>query len=536
MWDLRRRDIADIDRRMLELLSKRSALLVKEGSWRKSARKTRTDPALEKSLWQTWSAAGRDLGLDPDLLRKFFALAGCFGHESARPERRAAGPYVLKPRRAPADLRLPGPRALRASRMCLALAAAAGRPLRLDPIVLNDPLVELIKALNQAGAGLSWKGQTALSAAGPGLDFDAKLIFSGDDPLNLYLLTALALAGAGTCKLTGGPSLKLMDLAAVSEVLVRLGARLAALNPHTPGLPARLEFGADKEPEVRLGPDTPLDLGPALALAAWSYPAGLALIFDPQGPHREALAEAVLALNLCGVECVLQPGRCAVPPARPAVPARIDPPLDPALCAYLLALPAFARGRAALTGRWDPNLPLSRAVASGLNGLGLDLKITDSEVSSKARDLPKEAEISFGVRPETFPLALALCLAVAARGGRARAAAPGDVQARDLGLEMLERLGADFETSEGLVVVRPSKLSWQDSWASPGPFFSLALALISYLGPGIAIDNPHGLTSYWPGFWPLYNSLPTGLPRPRQQQEAAGHDPKPGRRVRVRKD
>jgi hypothetical protein len=60
------------------------------------------------------------------------------------------------------------------------------------------------------------------------------------------------------------------------------------------------------------------------------------------------------------------------------------------------------------------------------------------------------------------------------------------------------------------------------------------LALISFVRPGIALDNPGGLAALWPRFWALFNSLPVARDIAPAPKEPEKHDAKPkNRRVRI---
>jgi len=57
---------------------------------------------------------------------------------------------------------------------------------------------------------------------------------------------------------------------------------------------------------------------------------------------------------------------------------------------------------------------------------------------------------------------------------------------------------------------------------------------MSFIRPGIALDNPGGLAALWPRFWVLFNSLPIARDPAPARKEPEKHDAKPkNRRVRV---
>lgn len=527
VFEKRLRDIKELDAKILALLARRSEMLGREGAWRRSRGKPVTDPALEKQVWAAWEEAAREHGFDSKLLRQLFGMFNFFGHGQQRGARRQADAFGLAPRLMAVDVDLPAPRSLRRSRMWALLAAATGSSLRLAPAVLNDPLIELVKALNQAGAHLSWADEVLESVGGEeALVFEDKLLFAGEEPFTFFALLAQALRGAGRCKFAGGPPLKMLDIGPLNRVLPLLGARLTSLNPHAPGLPVRLECGGPMEGRVDLPIDTPADFAAALALSAWAYPQGLILTFAQDGALQAALEDAAAVLTASGVRVQLTPGKCFVPPAVPKVPAAPELPLDPVLCAYLAALPALAGGRVRLSGAGD----LPEAVLTGFADLGLAVRREGEALISEKGAPSGTPEVLFGRRPEYFPLALVLGLA---SNRPCRVAGPADPVVFGQGVDLLERLSARFETVEGFVALSPGELAWRESWNAPGAWFILGLSLAAFLRPGISVDNPGELTAVWPKFWAFYNALPSGRPAAVQRKDQAEHGKERKRRIRV---
>lgn len=522
----RLRDLLGIDARILELMAERSRLLRKESAWRRSKGQSRIDPALEKGLWVEWEQAGKQLGVGPKLLRQLFNHLNLLGDESAQIKRREETGYVLRPRRQPVSVSTPAPRSLSATRMWTTLAAAAGQDMALPFVIQNDPLVELIKGLNQAGASLSWSDE-AVECAGAEqpLDFEDKLIFVGDDPLNLHLLIALALTGAGRVKFAGGAALKLMDVTALNSVLPALGARIVPLNPHGKGLPARLECGGPMAAEVALPDDVPAGFAGGLALVGWAFPKGLKLSFSSPAAAAET-AEAAALLRACGVKATSDATGCTVQTGIPILPANPEAAADSALSAYLLALPIFADGAVTLTD--TPEGLESHPAITALARLGVELEASKGTLTSKAVKLPDQ-NIDLGPDPALLPLGLALAL----RAKRELSVAiPHGDDAADSARQFLDRMGATYAMESDQVTVTPTRLRWEGTWASPDPYYCLASALAAFVNPGIALENPGQLTSLWPQFWNIYNTLPTGKMKPAPVKETPDDKPK-RRRIKV---
>jgi chorismate mutase len=66
------RDLVDLDR-LLRLMRQRLALMHDVARWKWSAAQPITDPQRERELLQSVVERGRGKGLDPDLVRRFFA-------------------------------------------------------------------------------------------------------------------------------------------------------------------------------------------------------------------------------------------------------------------------------------------------------------------------------------------------------------------------------------------------------------------------------------------------------------------------------
>ncbi len=522
--------LSGIDERIVTLLTERAAILASEGSWRKDKQMSHADPDLEKQLWTVWENQAKPLGLDRSLLKKLFNLANMLGQTSRTGK--TATNFILAPRKLPVNMELKGPRSISMTRKAMFLAAAANVPLTLNHVVLNDPLNEMIKAFNQLGASLSWSegsvGNKPGKASPETFQFEDELVLVGNTPETLYMLSALALGGAGRCKFAGGPDLKLLDLKPMNKVLPMLGARIVNLNPHASGLPARLEYGGEMASEVTLHKDVPRLFAQALVLSAWSYPHGLAVKRISQ-EHLADYRESVDLLNAFGVKARLEGDKCLVPNATPVAPSGMVLPMDPVLCSHMLALPLFLGGGATMRGVWPKDDILAKLVTEQFALLGAELQLTESKATLKPGRLPDEVDFPMGRREELLPLALALAL-----GLKKAVVHLPSAGLPEAGQEMLDRLGASYEIADDKLMLKRSTLTWEGSWTSPDPYTTLALCLAACVKPGIAIDNPGGLTGLWPAFWNIYNALPTGqysAPKKEPVQETKSNGKK--RRIKI---
>jgi len=533
-------DLLDIDARLLAQVARRMKLVQRAAKGRQVL-----DRELEKQLWAAFDQASRQQSLDPRLTRQLFALLGSFGLEGQNSRRAADKPFTLVPRSEAADIDITGPRSRAHTRMLAVLAATTAQPCSLSGVVLSDPLIELVKALNQCGAHVSWS-EDGLEASAPDkfseefpLHFEENLVFAGEEPFTLFVLLAFALRDAGRSKFAGGAGLKSLDLRALDALLPVLGARLAPMNPRSRGLPARLESGGRMASRLMLTPDAPPLFAQALALAAWSYPEGLriALSTDPRAAADQAAAldDAMEVLNLCQVKAERRGEEYVVPACRPKLPRHPDLPMDKALASYVLAIPVVAGGFARLSGK----LAMPAPVLADFKALGLAPTFDGGAATCRSGPLTKDAALGMGRMPKYLPLALALALAA----GGARVALPAGAEgatARAWAMDLLDRLGAGYEsapdeTLDGpLVITSGPTAAWQGVWTAPDPWCAMALALLSFIRPGIAFDNPGGLASLWPRFWALFNAMPVVRDIAPAPKEPEKHAEKPkNRRIRV---
>lgn len=525
--------INDIDRKLASLLSERTRLLARAATARQEKRKPLSDPEQERRIWFEWDKAAKRLGLEPRLLRKAVALMNGMAYAKVGARQGPDMDFLLTPKRTPVDIDAAAPLSVDHLLLLIAVAAASGQAMQLTSVALNDRTVELVKALNQAGAALSWEQESLHAREGGGLTFEDKAIFAGDHEYSIYILLALGLGHAGRCRFSGGADLKLLDLGRLSDTLAAMGARLAPLTPHTQGLPARLESGGRMASRLRLPESCPPAFAAALATAAWTYPEGLSLEYDPDSPVADALADAALVLTLCGIPFKAEPGSFSVPHATPRLPAAPGLPMDRLITATVLAMPRFIGGRARLVGSWPAALPMFQQTQRLLGSVGLDLALDSSAAGVTVRPWPDRLSLNASGLASS-PLALAL--AAAAPGGASLDCGSDEVFLSQA-LEFLEACGKPHTADGSVIRLEPGFDREQGVriWSAPSVEFALAAALLAFVRPGIRLANPGVLTAHWPSFWNLYNRLGSPvrslLPQPKEPE----HEPeqKPKRRIRI---
>ncbi|HWR04288.1 MAG TPA: hypothetical protein VN419_09735, partial [Humidesulfovibrio sp.] len=273
-------------------------------------------------------------------------------------------------------------------------------------------------------------------------------------------------------------------------------------------------------------------------ISAWSYPEGLriGLSTDARAAEAQAAAldEAVSVLNLCQVKALRKGDEYVIPAAAPKLPKAPALPMDPALAAYVLAVPAMAGGFARLSGE----LTLAAPVLADFKALGLAPAFEGGAAICRSAPLNAGQSLGMGRDPRYVALAIALAL----KAGGATVALPSGLAGtacRAWAMDLLDRLGAAFSSTDEpgddtLVITSGPQSVWENVWTAPDAWCSMGLALISFIRPGIALDNPGGLAALWPRFWALFNSLPIARDPAPAPKEPEKHDAKPkNRRVRV---
>lgn len=523
-------ELVDLDRDLAYLIAKRTRLLGRAATARKAKGLPLADANQERRMRRAWDEVAANQGLELRPLRQIFTLANGLAYQGVVKPESASRKFVMNPEVQDLALEQPGPRDRTLTRLILAASVLAGTEAVLAPVVVNDPLVELVKALNQGGASLSWEDGMVKNTGGKA-SLPGKTIHAGDDPLNLYLLLALALPQIGRTTITGGANLKILDLSTLGHVFSGLGARLTPIEPHLTGAPVRLESAGMTHGAFKVPEGFPPLAALALALAAPTYPEGIRFNWDKGWEGAGLMNLAVRVLRDCGVTAELSETELSVPAgdyAVTAAPDRAVLPMDVELASALLALPRFVGGSVTLAGHWPADCPVTERAENVLRAAGIELAVSESGVTATAGDWPEK--VDFDATGGLFHLATALGLA-APSDARIQVADDEDTATAE---EIAARIGRFARVKPGRVVIvagREPSNRWSDPmspFSSPAPEWSLALALASMTAPGITLANPGGLSEVWPGFWGLFAENF----KPKDIQEDDGR--KKGRRIRLR--
>lgn len=534
-----RESVCEIDRDILRLLLRRHNLLR-----RMHTAKGHLDPAEEKFLREAWEAAASRVSRDPRLSSRLFTLMQEVEF-LPRPEDEPADKrpaFNLAPAAAPVNLTMRAPLACREARAWLYLAAASGKALRLEPCLMNDPLVDCIKMFNQLGASLTREndGVSALPAAP--LTAPDKVVHVGGSAWNFYLALGHYLGRPSRAKFIGDADLRLADFSVARRFAGQMGARLVQAVPKSDGLPVRLECSGVLPDAVRLPADAPVELAEGILLAAPFYPAPLRLNLADMPARETVYARTLSLLRQAGADVRREGDVISVTPGLAALPERPHLPQEAELSLLLLGLAPSLGGRVSLRGTW-PETPAARAGWECLRRLGCEPRLlTDGEarveleLAAPLENWPDDFALPDDFPAQWLPLPLALLAQAALRRGSVTVPSSLLAAADDEYRADCESFCAALQLrlEEGTLRVLGEEEGGTPQgrgWNAPTPVWALALALAACARGKrqVRLGNPGIITSLYPAFWGLYN----GLPAPKMEREPAPAAPAAPRRRRI---
>ncbi|MDL2272401.1 5-enolpyruvylshikimate-3-phosphate synthase [Desulfovibrio sp. OttesenSCG-928-I05] len=552
--------LMELDQDIMKLLVRRAKLVSRLRGGRDHASSPAAIKA-EKEVRASWEKNAVRFSRDSKFTRQLFALLQDL-KVSTREESETLSGFTLAPPRKPVTIALPGPGDMRSTRLAAALAAGLGKGASFRGVVLNNALLEFVKALNLAGASFAWTGtwpdETRLhhnAWSGPDADlradapqsgfhnddtplfFGDKVLYAGEDRLSFYLLLFLAAGGVGKTRFTGGGPLKMADFSPLRRFLPHLGARLAHTMPGGKGLPASLESSGVIPATLEIPDD--LDEEAILALLcaapAWGGTVRLNTSRIPGSVLDAVLGRVAPLFRDFGVRTSSDGAIFSLtPPAygsddETAVP-EYRPVLDAEISAYLLALPAFAGGVCRLDGTWPALFPAGH-VLDLLRSAGLEASTTDGAVSVTAAPASATPHVLLEgpLSPALTPLRHALAALAAVRSPEKTgfiAPATETDETRAIAESFYAALGLSLE-EDGTLSPLPEDEETPPVWTSPNTWWTFAFALTAYCRARLRISNPGLATDIVPGFWNLYNALPNPVSGGQPQKTEA---PTPQRR------
>ena len=519
-------EISELDLELLKLLARRSKLLKKTRRPKKEGAGT-DSISNEKRLRLAWEESVSKFSKDPRLAHQMFALIQDIEF-LARDDAEELTGFGLAPNTQPVNIDITGPAALLPTQLWIALAAANGVECHLTGLSSADPVAELVKGVNQAGGRVFWKDNNLECKESKPLDFADKVIFAGNCELNFYLLALLAASSHGTMKFTGASTLKDADLSAFRNFLPQLGARIAHVVPRSNGLPVRLECSGVLPDTIAI-PDTLSEeavIATLIAATTW----GMKVTVDMSRTDAAANALAIVTpiFESAGIEFSIEGTNCVILPEEPDFPMYPAIAMDPAICANILAYPAFAGGRVILKGTWPTETHEGDAVVEMLKAIGLTISVKPDSIICTKRERGHSTDVvdMKGLPANYYPLALALtCIkAAATKEPVAIPSAPSGIA-----IEVIESFVAQANMLLDDNKVHPNAdVPHAKIWTSPGALWTMAFGQMAFINRPLQLANPGSVTDLMPSFWMFYNTLPapTLERKPREQR----NDDKPKRR------
>jgi 3-phosphoshikimate 1-carboxyvinyltransferase len=521
--------VADIDKSILKMLVKRYNCIQ-----RMSAVKGHLDPKEEKMLRENWERIAGKMSRDARLIRQMFTLMQEVEFLPRRdPGEELRQGFNLAPSGKPVNVRMRAPVSNRKSRVWLMLAALTGTPMSIAGTLLNDSMVECCKMLNQMGCNVGWQENgTVLVREGGAFALEDKVVYVGDDIFNFALLLGQFLGQHSRAKFTGDSSLKFADLSALRRFLPQLGARLVNALPKSDGFPVRVECSGVLPQQVSIPADVQSAVVEGLLLSAPFWQQSISIDISQ---HKRA--EAMLGFVLPFLQAVQANVRVEgmvlhFAPSTLALPAQPVIPVDLSLTATLLALPALNGGRVALEGLF-PQCPIVDQMRCLLAWAGAEVSTGEGFIRSTQTQPALEKPLdATQLSSKLVPLAVAFACFHALRGTAVPMPQLPEECDRSIVASFLEHAGL-FVNHEGLlehVVESDEATPRPEVWTAPTAQWAMALAITSFARAGLKLANAGIMTTLYPSFWALFNSLPDPELKQLQQQEQV-HEPVVRRRI-----
>ncbi len=524
------KDLKELDREILNLLSKRCKILHNHVKQKKEQKDSIIDSVLEKELWRQWEKNSHGKHLDGRLLRKIFNYINWLGYETKETEELTAWNFILNPPKLPTDIYIHGPRDRFCSRFWIVFCAGSHCNFDLDHVVLNDPTHQLLKGINQADGDFSWSGHRIVCNSQRDLNFEQRSIFIGDDELNLYLIIFLSLSKGGKFKFTGGNRLKTINLKHLFKILPDLGARAVSLIPEGEGLPIKIEASAIFNSKVVVPQASSAEMVASLILCSPFYdtPSGYINVYLPQNFKDEKLIPRVLEIfKKCNVEFEVKKKEIIIYKSKYEFPHNPEIYLDPLLSSFLLAFPQAYGGKTTLKGKYPLWLEEAKDLLDILLATDLKVDVFEDRIESK-KEAKKASYFIDPHSPELFPISLGIgCLCEPESIIKLTGSGISSI-------ELLDELELKYEIREDLLYLYPNFNSSfpKVNINTTDPIWNMVLGLISFKRPYINLNNPGSITAIWPQFWNIFKSF--SMCRNWEIEEGRKKNETPRRRILVK--
>ena len=536
-----RETVCEIDRDILRLVMRRHNIVAKM-----AAGKSHLAPQEEKYLREAWEAQVARVSTDPLLSSRFFSLMQQVeflpkpGEETEQVREQKHNAFGLAPTQKPVRIALAAPRDCLMTRAYMALAAASGQPMKVAPALMNDPIVHCLKMLNQMGASLNREIDCVVASQGSPIGTPDTVLFVGDNMYNFCLALGHYLGRPSHAKFNGDGELKMTDLTALRHFLPTLGARLVHIVPRSDSFPVRVESSGLLPDRIAFPADVPAELPIGMALAAPFYDKPVTLDLSALPESKKIFNFIYVLLKSVDARISGDSETIHIEPSEIVLPASPTVPAAASIASVLMLVTALLTGEADLEGVL-PDTEGARGHLALLAQAGVTPTLQGGHIRyacKKPFTMPEGGfAIPEGFPAEWLPLPVALTCAWAMREGKAvmpvgyaagdSAWATAESFVKSCGLavdgEGVVTPAAREEDAERGPAAAPSFIAPTAAWA-------VALSLAACARPrkeiGLRLGNPGILTGLFPGYWPLYNSLPDPSARTKEA-------PKGRRRIRT---
>ena len=498
--------VIKLDKELLDLLIKRTLLY---STYLRDKRKKNTpisDSEFEGRLWKIWSKKTKDVGINPKTLRTLYNHFNNLSYELAEKEEEKS--FKLRPlKNKPVNINLAGPFDVYLTRFLIYISALKNLPLEIKHLVLNDAIYQLIKAFNALDSSFTWDRDLLLKKEGRPINFNKKVIFTGEDELNLYLLIFAAISQPGICKFTGDSNLKSMDLRPLFSLVSQMGARIAPLIPGSYGLPIRIEATGTINDTLVISEEVPDPAFWAFLISTIAYNLNKISISTPNRDLSNPFIDRIFFLfNKLGIKYQIENDHITLIPGL-NYSMEIPHILDPELTAYLLGIVIICGGEADITGTYPVDFN------DGAQFLKIFKPITPNIIVEKNRisikyEKKKLDFLELDIQGSSRLLPLAVSLGIFANKAKIRGI---PLSEQDNLNYVLTSLNINYELNKDTLLIyktREKKDKKQVKIFSPTPNWSIALSLISLIGYEIVLENPGEITKLWPTYWTYFKSIP----------------------------
>lgn len=498
-------DLSLLDNELIQLIAKRTHMISK-------LPKTGTI-AYEKQLRISWEKNATTISKDSLFIKDFFSLLQEIELSSETIEQISA--FCLNPKIKPINVILPLPSCFRTTQLYMALATFSRTEYVLEHVLLNDPVIECLKALNQIGASFRWEKPDYIIYKQPAVEKRTSspidtVIHVGNDPLSLYLVVFLTVIRQARIKFIGKTSLKLANFASLRHFLPTLGARLINVIPGQEGLPIRVESPALLPSEVIIPENLHPDAVIALFMSTPGWDKKVTIVLEHHPKSHDIANEVIPLLNSCNIKTNVFTSGIAtssicVTPGEVTLPKQITMNTYSIGAATLLALPAFVGGSMVLKKSPGQITTTLKPVNDLLTNFGLE--VTDSLETVNSRYLEKHickplCNDFLNVPDTLFPLAFTLYLIHIIKEKKdTLLPLPNDIDLITID-SFLAQLGI-VRTDSKLKGTTPLQIPW----TSPSANWGMAFSLAAFLRPQLKLNNPGCIEALFPNYWKYYNNI-----------------------------